>query len=171
MASRDALIAFQKVEGLKRTGQLTQLDFAALMAAHRPAPRETGEAHIEVDLIRQVLFIVDETGTVTRICLFPLAAERVPFRKGGRVTPSPSRTVPGSIQIPDEEKSAGQTLLPCLLYVRNGDSWLSIRAGQTRQSWLRANSMFAAKEMFQTLPVACLSSSTMKHRNASRARD
>jgi len=66
-ASHHALIAFQKVEGLKRTGRLTRADYDRLMMADRPVPFETGAEHIEVDLDRQVLFLVDETGTVTRI--------------------------------------------------------------------------------------------------------
>lgn len=66
-ASHHALIAFQKIEGLKRTGRLTRADYDRLMLADRPAPFETGDAHIEVDLVRQVLFLVDESGTVTRI--------------------------------------------------------------------------------------------------------
>lgn len=63
---RDPLIAFQKVEGLKRTGQLNAEDVAALRQATRPAPKESGPLHIEIDLARQVLFIVDGT-TVSRI--------------------------------------------------------------------------------------------------------
>lgn len=66
-ASRHALIAFQKVEKLKPTGQLTRASFEKLLAAERPSPLETGRAHIEVDLIRQVLFIVDGGGVVTKI--------------------------------------------------------------------------------------------------------
>jgi len=66
-ASRHALIAFQKVEGLKTTGQLTRAHFETLMATNHPSPRETGEAHIEVDLIRQVLFVVDDAGAVTKV--------------------------------------------------------------------------------------------------------
>jgi len=65
--SRHALIAFQKVEKLKPTGQLTRADFEKLLAADRPSPIETGESHIEVDLIRQVLFVVDGGGVVTKI--------------------------------------------------------------------------------------------------------
>jgi lipoprotein-anchoring transpeptidase ErfK/SrfK len=65
--SRQALIAFQKVERLKPTGQLTRADFERLLAANRPAPIETGEAHIEVDLVRQTLFIIDDAGVVTKI--------------------------------------------------------------------------------------------------------
>src|SRR5262245_15322813 len=55
VTSRHALIAFQKVENLKPTGQLTRANFEKLVAANRPSPLETGQAHIEVDLIRQVL--------------------------------------------------------------------------------------------------------------------
>ena len=66
-ASRHGLIAFQKVEGRPRTGRLTVAELQALNAASRPSPRETGFAHIEVDLKRQVLFMVDEDGTVSKI--------------------------------------------------------------------------------------------------------
>ena len=67
VTSRHALIAFQKVEKLKPTGQLTRAHFEKLVAANRPSPLETGQSHIEVDLIRQVLFIVDGGGAVTKI--------------------------------------------------------------------------------------------------------
>ncbi len=66
-ASRHALIAFQKVEGLKRNGQLTRETFDRIMTVERPLPRKPGPAHIEVDLTRQVLFIVDDEGIVTKI--------------------------------------------------------------------------------------------------------
>ena len=66
-ASHHALIAFQKVEGLKRTGRLTRSVFEVLQNANRPKALESGPPHIEVDLARQVLFVVDEMGTVTTI--------------------------------------------------------------------------------------------------------
>ena len=66
-ASRQGLIAFQKVEGRPRTGKLTVAELQALNSASRPTPRETGFAHVEVDLKRQVLFIVDPGGTVSKI--------------------------------------------------------------------------------------------------------
>jgi lipoprotein-anchoring transpeptidase ErfK/SrfK len=64
---RGAIIAFQKVDGRKATGQLTRRDLDALTRAVPPLPRETGPAHIEVDLGRQVLFFVDERGKVAHI--------------------------------------------------------------------------------------------------------
>ena len=66
-ASRHALIAFQKVEGRQRTGKLTRAELQALLSAQRPLPKYGDYAHIEIDLSRQVLFIVDVTGTATHI--------------------------------------------------------------------------------------------------------
>ena len=66
-ASRHALIAFQKVEGRQRTGLLTSGELDALRPAGRPRPRFTGYYHVEVDLRRQVLFIVDSDDRVSRI--------------------------------------------------------------------------------------------------------
>ena len=65
--SRHALFAFQKVERRNLTGRLTLEELQAIREAKRPAPYETGGAHIEVDLSRQVLFIVDESGEVSKI--------------------------------------------------------------------------------------------------------
>jgi len=65
--SRHALIAFQKVEGRKRTGKLTRAELQSLLSAQRPLPKYSGYPHVEIDLNRQVLFIVDTTGTITHI--------------------------------------------------------------------------------------------------------
>ena len=65
--SRHALIAFQKVESRPRTGRLTKGELQALRAASKPLPRQTGDAHIEIDLDRQVLFMVDASGSITHI--------------------------------------------------------------------------------------------------------
>lgn len=66
-ASRHALIAFQKVESRKRSGRLTRAELEALRSAGLPEPRDNTYAHVEVDLTRQVLMIVDEHGTVTKV--------------------------------------------------------------------------------------------------------
>jgi lipoprotein-anchoring transpeptidase ErfK/SrfK len=64
---RHALIAFQKIEGRNRTGVLTREELEALRLTQRPRTLETGYPHIEVDLNRQVLFIVDVAGVPLRI--------------------------------------------------------------------------------------------------------
>ena len=66
-ASRHALIAFQKVERRARTGHLTLKELNALRQASRPVPRRILYPHVEIDLERQVLFLVDETGAVLRV--------------------------------------------------------------------------------------------------------
>ena len=65
--SRHALIAFQKVEGRQRTGKLTRAELQALLSANRPLPKYSDFEHVEIDLNRQVLFIVDTAGTITHI--------------------------------------------------------------------------------------------------------
>jgi len=65
--SRHALIAFQKVEVRQRTGKLTLEELRALRTAKHPPARESGYAHIEIDLTRQVLFSVDVSGSVSNI--------------------------------------------------------------------------------------------------------
>ena len=62
-----ALVAFQKVEGRARTGALTPGELSALRTAQRPKVLEWGYAHIEIDLQRQVLFVVDCCGAILRI--------------------------------------------------------------------------------------------------------
>ncbi|MFY9823377.1 MAG: L,D-transpeptidase family protein [Thermoanaerobaculia bacterium] len=65
--SRQGLIAFQKLQHAKATGVLTRAEYNALLIAAPPRPRELGGAHIEVDLARQVLFLVDADGKVGNI--------------------------------------------------------------------------------------------------------
>ena len=65
--SRQGLIAFQKVEARRPTGKLTNRELEALRNAHRPSPKDGSYAHIEVDLTRQVLFMIDAGGTVSRV--------------------------------------------------------------------------------------------------------
>jgi hypothetical protein len=64
---RHALIAFQKIENRPRTGVLTKEELEALRNACRPQALESGYAHIEIDLNRQVLFVVDCCGAILRI--------------------------------------------------------------------------------------------------------
>lgn len=61
-ATRMALIAFQKWEGRAVTGRLTLDELEAIRNSASPTARETGYAHVEVDLDRQVLLIVSNNG-------------------------------------------------------------------------------------------------------------
>src|SRR6476619_1187061 len=67
-STRQAIIAFQKVEGRKRTGVLSASDAALLEKASRPTPKyASGPTHVEVDIGRQVLLYVGDDGTVQKI--------------------------------------------------------------------------------------------------------
>ena len=82
VSTRHAVTAFQKVEGRARTGVLSAAELRAMRAASRPASRYTGDAHIEVDVTRQVLFVVDPAGTVTHILPVSTGTEERYFDEG-----------------------------------------------------------------------------------------
>lgn len=63
-ATRSALIAFQKWEGRPITGLLTLDELEALRTSASPKARERGYGHVEVDLDRQVLLVVNDEGSV-----------------------------------------------------------------------------------------------------------
>jgi PKD repeat protein len=62
----DAVLAFQKVHGMARTGRVSPTFWRRLQTAHVPHPRYRGSHHIEIDKSRQVLFEVNG-GRVVRV--------------------------------------------------------------------------------------------------------
>ena len=66
-SGRNAVVAFQKYEGRKATGQFNRADVQAILNARAPQPRDSGYRHVEIDLDRQVLLLIDETGTVQKV--------------------------------------------------------------------------------------------------------
>ena len=66
-STRSGLILFQKWEGRKITGTLTRDNLEAIMTATAPAPKDTGYAHVEVDVDRQVLLLTDDDGAIKRM--------------------------------------------------------------------------------------------------------
>lgn len=66
-AGRNALVAFQKYEGRKATGQFSRADVEAILNARAPEPRDAGYRHVEIDLDRQVLLLIDDSGAVQKI--------------------------------------------------------------------------------------------------------
>jgi hypothetical protein len=82
LPSRHALVAFQKVEGRERTGRLTRAELQALRGASRPLPLEGGQPHVEIDIRRQVLFVVDDAGTVVKILPVSTGNEESYFDQG-----------------------------------------------------------------------------------------
>lgn len=65
--TRNALIAFQKWEGLRVTGQMSREVLDAIQNATAPQAKDTGYKHVEVDVDRQVLLLTDDDGMVKRV--------------------------------------------------------------------------------------------------------
>ncbi len=66
-SGRNALVAFQKYEGRKVTGQLRRAEVEAILNASAPQPRDAGYEHVEIDLDRQILMLVDADGMVKKV--------------------------------------------------------------------------------------------------------
>ena len=66
-STKHAVTAFQKVEGLKRTGVLDNATLERMRSAQRPIAKYVDVAHVEIDISRQVLFMVDDNGVVTHV--------------------------------------------------------------------------------------------------------
>ena len=76
-----AVTAFQKAEGLPRTGQLDDDTVARLAVASTPAARSSSGPVLEIDLARQIL-LVSSGGTVTRIYDIATGASATPTPVG-----------------------------------------------------------------------------------------
>lgn len=153
--SRHALIAFQKVERRARTGKLTLDELNALRAATRPLPRHARYPHVEIDLERQVLFVVDENGAVARI--LPVSTgngER--YMDHGQV--HRARTPTGTFKVLRKIKGWRRSSLGLLYYpnyIINGiaiHGSFSIPTRPASHGCIRVP-MFAAKELSSLLPV------------------
>lgn len=112
-STRHAVVAFQKVEGLKRTGAITETLVSALENASRPAAKHTSGRHIEIDIGRQVLFIVDEQGMVERILPVSTGNEKPYYEKGKRLI---AHTQRGSFKIYRQIKGVRHAPLGTLYY-------------------------------------------------------
>ena len=81
-SGRNALIAFQKYEGRRVTGQLNRDEVDAIMSSSAPQAKDSGYKHVEVDLDRQVLLLTDESGAVTKVLPVSTGSEKQYREKG-----------------------------------------------------------------------------------------
>ena len=65
-ATWQAVVGFQGYSGLERTGLATAELVAQILSAKPPTSQRGGPAHVEVDITRQVLLLVDTGGRVVR---------------------------------------------------------------------------------------------------------
>lgn len=80
---RGALIVFQKWEGRKVTGRMSRADFEAIMNADAPRPKDPGYKHVEVDVDRQVLLLIDDDGAIQRMLPVSTGSNKQYREKGG----------------------------------------------------------------------------------------
>src|SRR5438045_5133218 len=58
---------FQKCDDRRLTGIMNRDDFDAIMSAEAPRPKDSGYKHVEVDLDRQVLLLINDDGTIKKM--------------------------------------------------------------------------------------------------------
>jgi peptidoglycan hydrolase-like protein with peptidoglycan-binding domain len=153
--SKHALTAFQKMEGRKRTGVLTAAELEALRSAGHPAPRDNSYAHIEVDLKRQVLVVVDAEGKVTRVLPVCTGNEQFYIEDGRR---NRAHTPRGRFTVTRKINGWRRSKLGLLYYpsyIRNG---IAIHGSSSIMPYPASHGciripMFAAKELSEMAPV------------------
>jgi hypothetical protein len=78
-----ATTALQKIEGRERTGILTREELEVLRGARMPQSLESAYPHLEIDLDRQVLLVIDGMGGAPRILSISSGSGKL-FTEGGR---------------------------------------------------------------------------------------
>jgi peptidoglycan hydrolase-like protein with peptidoglycan-binding domain len=155
--STSALIAFQKWEGRAVTGKLTLEELAAIRSGVPPKARDLGYAHVEVDVDRQVLILVDEEGAV-RVLPVSTGSDK-PFMDQGQT--SVAYTPRGRFVVYDktygwENEDLGSVYYAN--YISGGvaiHGYLTVPTTPASHGCIRIP-MFAAREVSRLLPVGMI---------------
>ncbi len=157
---RHALIAFQKVQALQPTGKLSLEDLEALRFARPPVPKEVqaleaGTIRVEVDLLRQVLFVIDHENSVTKI-LSVSSGNGKEFKSEGFVRDAV--TPPGRFNVYNKIKGWKKSPLGMLYYPNYYLSGLAIHGSTFVPAYPDSHGcvripMYAAKEFFELLTM------------------
>lgn len=156
--TRTALIAFQKWEGRRVTGNLTRSEFNAIRDASSPEPRDPGYKHLEVDLDRQVLLLTDDNGEVTRI--LPVSTGSGKHYKERRMS-GLAYTPRGRFRIYGKMLGWRRSPLGLLYYPNYFSDGLAIHGNPEVPHVPRSHGcvripMFAAQEISKELPVGTI---------------
>lgn len=152
---RHALTAFQKVEGRARTGRLALQELDSLRLASKPLPRHTGFAHIEIDLRRQVLFVVDLNDSITRILPISSGNEGA-YVDHGQV--HRAHTPTGTFKVLRQIRGWRLSTLGLLYYPNYIHEGLAVHGSPSVPAYPASHGcirvpMFAAKELSTLMPV------------------
>ncbi len=157
---RQALVAFQKVQELKPTGKLSLEDLEVLRAAQAPTPKERqtlaeGKIRVEVDLRRQVLFVVDHENLVTKI--LPISSGNgKEFKSEGFARDA--ITPPGRFNVYNKIKGWKKSPLGMLYYPNYYLSGLAIHGSTFVPAYPDSHGcvripMYAAEEFFKMMII------------------
>ena len=158
MLSRDALIAFQKVEGRRRTGVLTHGELEVLRGASRPLPLEGGLSHVEIDIGRQVLFVVGEAGEVVKVLPVSTGSEETYFDQGKAQV---AHTPRGRFTVQRKLEGWRRSTLGLLYYPSYFSGGVAVHGSPSVPAYPASHGcvripMFAAKGLSEMMPVGML---------------
>ena len=141
---------------MKPTGKLTWADLEVLRAANPPATKETksledGQIRVEIDLRRQVLFVIEGENKVTKI-LSVSSGNNKEFTSEGFVRDAV--TPPGRFNISNKIKGWRKSALGLLYYPNYFLSGLAIHGSKFVPAYPDSHGciripMYAAEEFYQ----------------------
>lgn len=156
-ASQSALIAFQKYEGRTVTGRMTIEEFETIRDGALPKARETGYAHVEVDLDRQVMMIVSDDD---RVRILPVSTGNdQPFVAEGQT--SIAYTPRGRFLVYEKEAGWGTGPLGAMFYSNYISGGVAIHGSRSIPNQPASHGcirvpMFAAREVSRRMPVGTI---------------
>lgn len=155
--THSALIAFQKWEGRRVTGKLTREEINAIRTSDSPKARDLGYAHIEVDIDRQVMMIVNDDNSVR--VLHVSTGSGKPFKDQGQM--SVAYTPRGRFVVYDKTFGWEDGALGSVYYanyISGGvaiHGYLSVPSQPASHGCIRIP-MFAAREVSKLTPVGTI---------------
>ncbi|MDX6612806.1 MAG: N-acetylmuramoyl-L-alanine amidase [Blastocatellia bacterium] len=156
-ATRSALLAFQKCEGRQATGRLTLDELEAIRTGAAPQARESGYEHVEVDLDRQVLLLVNDAGSV-RVLPVSTGNDKSFMDEG---QPTIAYTPRGRFIVYDKEVGWGNGPLGSVYYANYISGGVAIHGSRSVPNEPASHGciripMFAARELSKLLPVGSI---------------
>ena len=155
-STRQAIIAFQKVEGRKRTGVLSASDAALLEKASRPTPKyASGPTHVEVDIGRQVLLYVGDDGTVQKIISVSTGSEKKYFDENEWQV---AHTTRGNFKVQWKYNGVRKASLGDLYYPSYFNGGIAVHGSPSIPTYPASHGcvripLFADKALFKMMPV------------------
>jgi hypothetical protein len=159
-ATRSALIAFQKWEGRPITGQLTLDELEAIRNGTAPEAREPGYAHVEVDIDRQVLLIINDDMDGRGVRVLPVSTGNdKPFVDEGQM--SVAHTPRGRFLVYDKVIGWEQGEFRTMYYSNYISGGVAIHGYATVPNQPASHGciripVFAAREVSKLLPIGTI---------------